>query len=67
MKNILKTKDILNKNQCTSICKKLYLVLDVYQYLINHNNKDLEYGLIFYELFLTMEKIGMLVHHTTLR
>nr|PNR48029.1 hypothetical protein PHYPA_012502 [Physcomitrium patens] len=60
MKNLLKKKDILNRNQCISIYKKLHLIMNTFQYLIIHSNNSLECGLIFCELFILMKKIGLL-------
>lgn len=43
LKDLLKKEDILNKNQCKILCKKIEHAMKVYNYLMTCSNDGLKY------------------------
>nr|XP_024393016.1 light-sensor Protein kinase-like [Physcomitrium patens]PNR42078.1 hypothetical protein PHYPA_016907 [Physcomitrium patens] len=61
LKVLLKKEDILNKNQCTILCKRIEHVMKVYDYLMSYSNDGLKYGDLLRELMITLDKAYVLV------
>ncbi|XP_073396919.1 uncharacterized protein [Physcomitrium patens] len=60
-KVLLKKKNMLNRNQCTNLCKKIENVTKVFDHLMTCTNDKLEFGLLLSELFFIMNKSYFLV------
>lgn len=56
LKDFLKKKDILNKNQCKNLYKNIECIMEVYDYLMIFNKEGFYYELLLRELFVTLNK-----------
>nr|PNR36597.1 hypothetical protein PHYPA_022448 [Physcomitrium patens] len=55
-KILLMKKNMLNKNQCINLCKKIENVTKVFDHHLICTNDKLEFGLLLSELFFTLNK-----------
>lgn len=56
MKVLLKEKYLLNKNQCSNLCKTIKHVMEVFDHLIICTNDKLRFEFLLSELFLALKK-----------
>lgn len=61
LKHLLKEEELLNKNQCSNLCKNIDCVMKVFGYLISCSNDASQYELLLSELFLVLKKVFSLV------
>nr|PNR36586.1 hypothetical protein PHYPA_022437 [Physcomitrium patens] len=60
-KVLLKKKNMLNRNQCTNLCKKIENVTKFFDHLMTCTNDKLEFGFLLSELFFILNKSYSLV------
>lgn len=62
-KVLLKKNNLLNRNQCANLCKKIEHVTKVFDQLMTCTNDGLQFGLLLSELFFTINKSYFLVEN----